>query len=105
MLNPPVGLFYLTFLPQFVRNGADIASFSFLLASIHVLLGLVWLGLLVAATIPVGRVLGCPVARRADRLTGGDLRDLRTEAGAQPLALNARSSRARLRAAAAEARA
>ena len=72
MLNPKVGLFYVTFLPQFVPSGADVASFSFLLASIHVLLGLVWLGLLVAATIPMGRFLRRPgVVRTADRLTGG----------------------------------
>lgn len=71
MLNPKVGLFYVTFLPQFVPSGADVASFSFLLASIHVLLGLVWLGLLVAATIPMGRFLRRPaVVRAADRLTG-----------------------------------
>ena len=72
MLNPKVGLFYVTFLPQFVPSGVDIARFSFLLASIHVLLGLVWLGLLVAATIPMGRFLRRPaVVRTADRLTGG----------------------------------
>lgn len=72
ILNPKVGLFYVTFLPQFVPAGADVASFSFLLASIHVLLGLVWLGLLVAATIPMGRFLRRPaVVRTTDRLTGG----------------------------------
>jgi len=72
ILNPKVGLFYVTFLPQFVPAGADVASFSFLLASIHVLLGLVWLGLLVAATIPMSRFLRRPaVVRTTDRLTGG----------------------------------
>ena len=71
MLNPKVGLFYVTFLPQFVPAGADVASVSFLLASIHVLLGLAWLGLLVATTIPMGRFLRRPaVARTGDRLTG-----------------------------------
>ena len=71
MLNPKVGLFYVTFLPQFVPTGADVATFSFLLATIHVLLGLAWLGLLVAATVPMGRFLRRPVVvRTADRLTG-----------------------------------
>ena len=71
MLNPKVGLFYVTFLPQFVPSGADVATFSFLLAAIHVVLGVAWLGLLVAATIPMGRFLRRPaVVRGADRLTG-----------------------------------
>lgn len=72
LLNPKVGLFYVTFLPQFVPSGVDVARFSFLLASIHVLLGLLWLGLLTVATIPMGRFLSRPrVIRTTDRLTGG----------------------------------
>lgn len=62
----------MTFLPQFIPAGVDVATFSFLLASIHVLMGLVWLGLLVAATIPMGRFLRrSAVVRTTDRLTGG----------------------------------
>ena len=72
MLNPKVGLFYVTFLPQFVPSGVDVATFCLLLTAIHAVQGMVWLGLLVAATVPMGRFLRRPaVVRTADRLTGG----------------------------------
>ena len=72
LLNPKVGVFYITFLPQFVPAGADVALFSFLLAGIHVLLGLAWFAVLIAATVPMGRVLRRPkVVRAMDRVTGG----------------------------------
>lgn len=71
-LNPKVGVFYVTFLPQFVPEGANVAAFSFLLAVIHVLLGLAWCGVLIAATVPMGKVLQrAPVIRTLDRATGG----------------------------------
>jgi len=71
ILNPKVGIFYVTFLPQFIPHGVNIAAFSLLLAGIHVLLTLLWFSLLIALTIPLGRFLSRPsVVRSLDRLTG-----------------------------------
>ena len=72
LLNPKVGVFYVTFLPQFIPHGVDVAAFSLLLAGVHVLLTLVWFSLLIALTVPLGRFRARPrVARALDRLTGG----------------------------------
>ena len=72
ILNPKVGVFYITFLPQFIPVGASVALFSFLLATIHVLLSLVWFAVLIAATVPMGRLLRRPrVVKGLDRVTGG----------------------------------
>lgn len=72
LLNPKVGIFYITFLPQFVPPGADVVAFSFLLACIHVLLGWLWFGALIAAAVPFGRFLSrAAVVRGLDRMTGG----------------------------------
>jgi threonine/homoserine/homoserine lactone efflux protein len=72
LLNPKVGVFYITFLPQFVPHGAEVVSFSFLLACIHVLLGMLWFGALIAAAVPFGRFLARgAVVRTLDRITGG----------------------------------
>jgi threonine/homoserine/homoserine lactone efflux protein len=71
ILNPKVGVFYVTFLPQFIPHGVNIASFSLLLAGIHVLLTLTWFALLIALTVPLGRFLSKPrVVRNLDRVTG-----------------------------------
>ena len=72
MLNPKVGIFYVSFLPQFIPPGSAVAATTLLLALIHALLGLAWFGLLVAAVHPLSRALRRPaVIRTLDRLTGG----------------------------------
>jgi threonine/homoserine/homoserine lactone efflux protein len=71
MLNPKVGIFYVTFLPQFIPHGVNFAGFSLMLAGIHVLITLAWFSLLIALTIPLGRFLAKPrVVRNLDRMTG-----------------------------------
>jgi threonine/homoserine/homoserine lactone efflux protein len=72
LLNPKVGIFYISFLPQFVPTGAQPASFGALLAGLHVVMGLIWAGLLIAATVPLSGLLRRPaVVMALDRITGG----------------------------------
>ncbi|TAN25807.1 MAG: LysE family translocator [Castellaniella sp.] len=72
LLNPKVGVFYVTFLPQFVPADVSVAAYSFFLASIHVLLVLAWFSLLIAATAPLNQFLRRSSAvKTLDRLTGG----------------------------------
>lgn len=72
LLNPKVGIFYVSFLPQFIPAGVSVAPFTLLLGLIHVLLGLLWFLILIAATSPVLRWLRRPAAVRwLDRATGG----------------------------------
>ena len=71
ILNPKVGVFYVTFLPQFVPTGYPVAAFTFGLAMIHVLIGTLWSSTMIAATRPLSRWLQRPaVVRTMDRLTG-----------------------------------
>ena len=71
LLNPKVGVFYVTFLPQFVPAGVAVTSFSMLLAAIHATEGILWFALLTLATRPLSRWLcGPSVAPMLDRATG-----------------------------------
>ena len=71
MLNPKIGVFYVSFLPQFIPSGSSVLGWSVLLASIHNALGLAWFGALIAATRPLLGVLRKPaVMSWLDRLTG-----------------------------------
>ena len=72
LLNPKVGVFYVSFLPQFLPAGAPAAPFIFLLAAMHAVMGLAWFAALIAATRPIAAVLRrAAVVRWLDRLTGG----------------------------------
>ncbi len=71
LLNPKVGVFYVTLLPQFIPRGASVLTTSLLLAAIHVALGLVWFTVI---ALLVGRirhlVARAAVRRRIEQVTG-----------------------------------
>jgi len=72
MLNPKMGVFYVSFLPQFLPHDVPAAPFMLGLTGIHMVLGVLWLGTLIAATQPIARVLKrAAVVRWLDRVTGG----------------------------------
>jgi threonine/homoserine/homoserine lactone efflux protein len=74
LLNPKVGVFYITFLPPFVPTGVNVAGFSMLLAGIHAAEGIVWFSVLTLATRPLSTWLRKrPLARALDRATGAIL--------------------------------
>jgi RhtB (resistance to homoserine/threonine) family protein len=71
ILNPKVGVFYVSFLPQFVQAGFDPPPFILLLAVIHAIVGSAWLCLLILAMRPLKAWLARPgVVRALDRVTG-----------------------------------
>jgi threonine/homoserine/homoserine lactone efflux protein len=71
LLNPKVGVFYVSFLPQFVPASVPAGPFMFALAAIHGVLGAVWFAVLIAATSPLKRWLQRQaVVRWLDRVTG-----------------------------------
>ena len=71
LLNPKIGVFYVSFLPQFVPAHVPAGPFIFLLAVIHAALSVVWFALLIAGTAPLKRWLqNAAVVRWLDRATG-----------------------------------
>lgn len=71
VLNPKVGLFYVSLLPQFIPTGGDVLSYSVAYAGIHAALGLGFFAILVAATDRVGAWLRrASIARILDGLSG-----------------------------------
>ena len=53
VLNPKVGLFYLAFLPQFIRPGDPVFARSLLLGALHVGIGIAWLSLLSVSLVRI----------------------------------------------------
>jgi len=71
LLNPKIGVFYVSFLPQFVPADMPPGPWTFGLACLHVVLGLAWCAVLILAIRPLGQALRRPrVVRALDRLTG-----------------------------------
>lgn len=74
LLNPKIGVFYTTLLPQFVNRGHSVLAQSLALALAHDLMGLLWLPLYAGLVVRGGDVLRRPRVRKAlDRVTGSVL--------------------------------
>ena len=72
VLNPKVALFYLTFLPQFIAPGDPVLRVSLFLASLHVVMGLVWLTIYSRALHKLNATMTRSGVRRAiEAATGG----------------------------------
>lgn len=74
LLNPKVGVFYLATIPQFSATDVPPLAMGLLLASVHCLIGAVWLSALVLGSSALGaRLATTAFARWVDRVTGGVL--------------------------------
>ncbi len=70
-LNPKVGIFYVSFLPQFIPQGHSPVIWTFGLVTIHITMGIVWSLMLIGATRPLAYLLRKEkVIRWLDRTTG-----------------------------------
>ncbi len=71
LLNPKVGVFFVTFLPGFVPNGYSVGWMSLLLGGIFLVLTALYFVVLIAASGPVTRwISNARIRRRMDRVTG-----------------------------------
>ncbi|NWB62692.1 MULTISPECIES: LysE family translocator [unclassified Pseudomonas] len=71
VLNPKIGIFYVSFLPQFIPQGHPLVAWTFGLVSIHVVISLAWALILIGATQPLAGVLRREkVIKWMDRTTG-----------------------------------
>ncbi|MGY3095617.1 LysE family translocator [Pantoea agglomerans] len=71
LLNPKVGIFYVSFLPQFIPAGASVALWCSLMALAHMLLGLIWNAVLIGGSHYFAGHLRKPrVLKVMDRLAG-----------------------------------
>ncbi|GAA4136669.1 LysE family translocator [Actinomadura keratinilytica] len=70
-LNPKVGVFYVSLLPQFVPHDAPVAGWSLLLTGVHVAEGLLWCAAIAVLADRLGHRLRRRSLRRAlDRVAG-----------------------------------
>lgn len=70
LVNPKIGVFYLTLLPQFLPQGAPWSA-GLVLAAVHVALTLLWFAALIGTTRIIAPWLARATVRRAmDRVSG-----------------------------------
>ncbi|MFI1970509.1 LysE family translocator [Streptomyces cinnamoneus] len=71
LLNPKMGAFYVAVLPQFIPEGASHLAMGTLLAGVHIVLALLWAGVLIAfARVLRGGLQSRSARRILDRVTG-----------------------------------
>lgn len=71
LLNPKIGIFYISFLPQFIPQSASPVIWTMSLVMIHVVIGLIWSIFLIAAMQSISAYLKQPkFIRYMDRITG-----------------------------------
>ncbi|MCU4377109.1 LysE family translocator [Acinetobacter haemolyticus] len=71
LLNPKVGIFYISFLPQFIPQSASPIAWTMGLVMIHVVIGFIWSMFLIYAMQTVSHYLKQPkFIRYMDRITG-----------------------------------
>ncbi len=71
LLNPKIGAFYTTLLPQFIGPGQPVFLTSILLAALFALIVTIWLAIYVLILAKAGEIFRRPAVRRTmERITG-----------------------------------
>ncbi|MEU4199878.1 LysE family translocator [Streptomyces sp. NPDC045470] len=84
VLNPKVGVVYMSLLPQFIPPDAPVVTTTLLLVAVHAVLGFVWLGGIAFAVHRARAFFQRPrVRRRMDQATGGVLLALGAAVGVE----------------------
>jgi threonine/homoserine/homoserine lactone efflux protein len=71
ILNPKVGVFYLSFLPQFIPAGENYIVWTLGLVSIHICITMIWFTMLIEMMKPLSSFLKSPrTIKWMDKITG-----------------------------------
>lgn len=72
LLNPKTGVFYISFLPQFIPANHSPVTWTFILVSIHIVMSTIWSIGLIVMTHKAAQLLKMPsFTKWMDRITGG----------------------------------